>query len=98
MDGVSIIETAILQELINKIEKFSERVEAIHQELNDAKKPYLTAHEVSAIIGYTLRWLNDNKQHIGFSMVGGQLRFKRKDVDSYMSQQYFKTKQPKRSK
>jgi hypothetical protein len=96
MNGLSVIETPAMLELIEKVVKLSDRVEAIHKELTDAKKPYLTAQEVMELAGFGKTWLNDNKQDIGYSIIGGQLRFKRKDFEAYMETAYFKTKRSKR--
>jgi hypothetical protein len=96
MQGVSIIETETLLNLINKVEKLEQTVVGTLASLADSKKPYLTAHEVMDLTGFGKTWLNDNKQDIGYSMVGGCLRFKRKDLESYMESNYFKTKAPRR--
>jgi hypothetical protein len=97
MNGLTVIETPIMLDLIEKVAKLSDRVEAMQNELIDKSKPYLTAQEVMEIAGFGKTWLNDNKQDIGYSMVGGCLRFKRKDLEAYMETNYFKTKQPKRN-
>jgi hypothetical protein len=96
MEGVSIVETETLQSLINKFETLQTTVVNIAAELKDSRKPYLTAQEVMEITAFGKTWLNDNKQDIGYSMVGGELRFKRKDLESYMESNYFKTKSPRR--
>ncbi len=96
MNGITLFETPAVLELLEKITQLSERVEAMHLELRDTKKPYLTSHEVMGITGFSKNWLNDNKQDIGFSMVGGCLRFKRKDLEEYMESNYFKTKVKRR--
>ena len=97
MNGLTVLETPTLLELIQKITHLSERVEAMHLELKDTKKPYLNTKEVMEITGFSKTWLNSNKHDIGCSVVGGELRFKRKDLEEYMSQNYFKTKKTKRS-
>jgi hypothetical protein len=66
MNGLTIVETPTLLELIQKIVQLSERVEAMHLDLKDTKKPYLSAQEVMEITGFGRSWLNDNKQDIGF--------------------------------
>jgi hypothetical protein len=96
MEGVTILETKVLQELIDKIIKLSESVEAIRQELDGTRKTYLTLKEASAFIGFSTAWVNEHKFDIGCSTVGGQVRFKRKDVDWFMQQEYYKSKTPRR--
>jgi predicted DNA-binding transcriptional regulator AlpA len=95
MTGVSIVETETLMQLVNTVESLKSTVIGMAAELKDTKKPYLSAQEVMAITGFGKTWLNDNKQDIGFSIVGGSLRFKRKDLEEYMEQNYFKTKRRK---
>lgn len=97
MEGVSIVETATLLNLISTVERLEKTVTGTLAVLKDTQKPYLSSQEVMEITGFGKRWLNDNKQDIGFSTVGRCLRFKRKDLEEYMSQNYFKTKKPKRS-
>lgn len=95
MEGISLVETAALQALIFSVQDLKSTVLSTVEELKAAKKPYLTTHDVMEITGFGKTWVNDNKQDIGFSMVGGCLRFKRKDVEDYMSQNYFKSKSRK---
>jgi hypothetical protein len=42
MNGGTLFETATVLELIQSITKLSERVEEMHKEILDLKKPYLT--------------------------------------------------------
>jgi len=56
----------------------------------DAKKPYLTVAEVAELTGFSKGWVNEHKSDIGFSSIGSSLRFKRKDVDEFMEENYFK--------
>ena len=92
MEGISLVETKTLQALIFSVEDMKMTVVSTLAELKEAKKPYLTAQDVMELTGFGKTWVNDNKQDIGFSMVGGCLRFKRKDVEEYMNQNYFKAK------
>jgi hypothetical protein len=91
MEGISLVETKTLEALIFSVEDMKMTVVSTLEELKQAKKPYMTAQEVMEITGFSKTWVNDNKQDIGFSTVGGCLRFKRKDVEEFMSQNYFKT-------
>lgn len=91
MNGVTLFETPAVLELIQKITQLSERVEAMHLDLKDSRKPYLSTQEVMEITGFGKTWLNDNKRDIGYSTVGGHLRFKRKDLEEYMSSNYYKS-------
>ncbi|WP_183567412.1 helix-turn-helix domain-containing protein [Mucilaginibacter sp. SP1R1] len=96
MEGVTLIETHTLEALINEVRGLKETVVTTISELKETKKPYLTPQDVMQITGFGKTWINDNKQFIGFTTVGGCLRFKRKDVEAYMEQNYFKTKSPRR--
>lgn len=96
MEGVSIVNTEVLESLIGSVTDLKESVLLTMAELKDAKKPYLTANDVMQVTGFGKTWVNDNKHLIGFSTVGGCLRFKRKDVEEYMEQNYFKAKKSKK--
>ena len=95
MEGVSIIETKTLEALIYKVESLQQTVIQTISELKDTKKPYLSAQEVMDITGFGKTWLMANKSDIGYSVVGGCLRFKRKDLEEYMELNYFKNKRRK---
>lgn len=97
MNGVSIIETATLERLINKLDNMESVFTSTIAQLKSTKKPYYTAQEVMEVTGFGKTWLNDNKQYIGFSNVGGCLRFKREDVEEFMNTNYFKAKSNHRS-
>jgi hypothetical protein len=96
MDGISLVETATLQSLITEVKDMRLVVISALQELAEAKKPYLSAQEVMKLTGFSLDWVNDHKQDIGYSNIGRTIRFKRKDVEAYMETNYFKSKAPRR--
>jgi predicted DNA-binding transcriptional regulator AlpA len=58
--------------------------------LSGKLKPYLTSKEVTEILGFNEDWLSLNKQFIGYSKIGGALRFKRADVEEYIEKNYHK--------
>jgi predicted DNA-binding transcriptional regulator AlpA len=95
MEGVSIVETRILERLISRIEALEAIVLSNVEELKQNKKPYLSTQELMELTGFGKTWVNDNKQLIGFTTVGGCLRFKRKDVEEYIESNYFKAKKIK---
>ena len=95
MEGVSIIETAALQQLMESIEDLKHTVMSTIAELKQTKSPYMTAQELMEFTKFKKDWVNDNKQLIGYRMVSGQLRFKRSDVIEFMEQNYFKSKKSK---
>jgi hypothetical protein len=97
MNGLTVVETEVLQALIVKLDRVEKLFTDTAAQLKETKKPYLTAQEVMEVTGFGKSWLNDNKQNIGFSTVGGCLRFKRSDVEAFMSTNYFKTKAPRRN-
>jgi hypothetical protein len=92
MPEVAIVDNRILLNLISKIEEMGNYVEELKAEAKSKQKPYLTAQELMELTGFGKTWVNDNKQLIGFTTVGGCLRFKRKDVEDFMEQNYFKAK------
>lgn len=90
MEGITIIETHVLQQLIAKIDTMSDQFNQITQELKEPKSPYMNSKQVMAITGNGKTWLNENKHLIGFSKTNGQLTFKRSDVMEFIEQNYFK--------
>jgi len=92
MPEVAIVDNQLLTSLIAKIDNMGSYIEELKAEAKQKTKPYLTAQELMEITGFGKTWVNDNKHLIGFSSVGGCLRFKRKDVEEFMEQNYFKAK------
>jgi excisionase family DNA binding protein len=95
MEGVTLIETAALQDLIGSIERMELIVTSTVAELKKSKNPYLTTADVTELTGFGPKWVQDNKAAIGFSMIGNHCRFKRSDVEEFMEQNYFKSKKRK---
>ncbi|SFS58685.1 helix-turn-helix domain-containing protein [Mucilaginibacter polytrichastri] len=98
MEGITIIETAIFNRLIDKVDALEEFVTKTATELSEAKNPYLKVKEAMKLTGFSKTWLMSNKEAIGYASVGGCLIFKRKDLEAYMEANYFKTKSPRRVK
>lgn len=90
MEGITIIETSVFQELISKIDSMRDILETLDQELKDTRKPYLTIQDVMQLTGFGIDWVNDHKGDIGYFNVGRSIRFKRKDVQEYMEGHSFK--------
>jgi len=89
MKGVSIVETETLQALIDEVRELKNTI-------IPRRNIYLNTTEAASMIGFSEVWLCNNKQHIGYSTINKSIRFKIKDLEDYMSQNYFKTKHPKR--
>jgi hypothetical protein len=92
MEGVSIVETATLVELIHKVENLEGMVSSTLNQLRDSRKPYLSAEDVMEMTGFGKKWIQLNKDKIGFSKPGKELIFKRTDVDEFITKNYFKLK------
>lgn len=92
MNGVAIVDNEVFQSLIAKIENVEKRFNEVSEELKNSKKPYMTAQEVMDYTGFSRDWITDHKHDIGCSTRGGQLKFKRKDVEDFMEEGYFKAK------
>lgn len=90
MEGVTLIESSTINALIKKIEMLSLEVRGISEELRQTKKPYLNSNEVMELLNRSHNWLNENKNRIGFSKSTGSLLFKRKDVEEFINEDYFK--------
>jgi len=95
MDAVSIVNSELLNNLISKIDIMGAHVEQITEELKQTKKPYLTAQEVMEITGFSRDWVTDHKHDIGCSTKGGKLIFKRKDLEAFIDEDYYKAKRRK---
>lgn len=95
MEGLTIIETKVLQQYIKSLEDLKLTVMSTIAELKETKSPYMTAQELMDFTKFKKDWVNDNKQLIGYRMVSGQLRFRRSDVIDFMEQNYFKSKKRK---
>ncbi len=92
MEGVSLIESSVLQSLISEVQNLRSTVLETISELKDARSPYLTTQEVMDMTKFGKTWVNQNKHIIGCSTPNGQLRFKRKDVEAYIEANYVKVK------
>lgn len=92
MNGLTIIETEAIDRLTSRLTGIEEMFASAINELKEAKKPWMTMKEVCEYMGKGSTWLDLNKQLIGFSKAGGEIRFKRKDVDAYLESRYFKSK------
>jgi len=92
---ITIIDTNEYESLIVSIQDLKLTVMSTIAELKDARKVYLTTSEVAEFTGFGPKWVQDNKEKIGFSTVGNHCRFKRSDVIEYMEQNYFKSKKRK---
>lgn len=90
MEGVSIVETKTLQALIFKVEELQERVMLTLEQMGEAKKPFLTLKEAGVLLNKSEKWMHINKHEIGCSKTGGDWLFRRKDIEKYIEQSYFK--------
>lgn len=91
MNGVSIIETAAIDRLINQVAFLEEKFVEVANELKDAKKPWMTVEETCEYMRMGSTWLYANKSKIGFSKPGGVIVFSRKKVDAYLESNGFQS-------
>jgi hypothetical protein len=89
---VAIISNELLEALISKIDSLDAYVNQLKTELDAKSKPYLSTQDLMELTGFSSKWVIDNKSKIGFTEIGNQLRFKRKDVEQFMEQNYIKPK------
>jgi hypothetical protein len=92
MEGITLVETETLNQLIGEVRDMKAFVAKAAYELSESKKPYLSVTEAMQFTGFGKSWVMENKHLIGYSTVGGCLRFKRKDIEAYMEANYFKAK------
>lgn len=88
MEGVTILETKDVDRLVNQLSKVEELIKG----LQENNKPWMSLKEVCEYMGKGSTWVDLNKGVIGFTKAGGEIRFKRKDVDAYLESRYFKSK------
>lgn len=87
MNGVSIIENEAVSILLKRLD----RIEAFIKE-KDADQKWMTLKEVCEYMRKSSTWVDLNKGAIGFTKAGGEVRFKRSDVDAYLESRYYKSK------
>jgi len=92
MEAVTIIETSKLEQLLSTLHNLDEKVCEMYIELKELKKPLFTVKELCEYLGKGSTWVDAHKADIGFSMAGGEIRFKRKDVEAYLESTYYKRK------
>lgn len=88
MKGLTIVETEEFHGVLSKLE----RIERFLNSLQESQKTWMSIKEVCEYLGKGSTWVDQNKEVIGFSRAGGEIRFKRKDVDAYMESRYYRRK------
>jgi len=86
MEGVTIIETKVLQDLISNIQSLQQTVK---EELTRNSDPYLTTKDVCRLLKKSENWVLLHKDDLGSSKRTGTLLFKRSAIDAYIEQDYF---------
>jgi excisionase family DNA binding protein len=89
---VAIFDNHLVETLIAKIERIDNYIHELKADVDTKSKPYLSTQDLMELTGFSSKWVIDNKGKIGFTEIGNQLRFKRKDVEQFMEQNYTKTK------
>jgi excisionase family DNA binding protein len=89
---VAIIDNHLIETLIAKIERIDTYIHELKADVDTKSKPYLSTQDLMELTGFSSKWVIDNKGKIGFTEIGNQLRFKRKDVEQFMEQNYIKPK------
>lgn len=95
INGLSLVETKALQDLIDEVTHLKSTVLETISELKSTKKPYLTINEVVDFTGLSRSSIHKFRDEIGHTTSGGCVRFKRKDVEEFMEENYFKAKKGK---
>lgn len=90
MDGVTLIETAAFNKLLDKVDKLESFIQEVVRERNLLLKPLMTVKEVCEYLDKGSTWIDQNKTKIGYTKVGGEIRFRRKDVEDYLASGYFR--------
>lgn len=91
MNGLTIIESDVIDTLIQKIEDMSLKIDRISQELIDLKNPYLNTKQVVSMLDKSENWVLLHKNELGVSKSTGSLLFKRKDIMDFIDEGYYRT-------
>ncbi|WP_316745147.1 helix-turn-helix domain-containing protein [Pedobacter antarcticus] len=95
MEGVTVIETKVLQNLIGSIEDLKITVSSKISELDGINDKYLTISDVMDLTGLSRSTVDKFRDSIGFTNSGNCVRFKRSDVIEFMDRNYYKTSKRK---
>ena len=85
MTGITIIETEKLEEMIGKLDIMLAYVKATSQ-------PLMSISQVAERTGLSKSTIERIKSDIGYTTIGGCYRFKRKDVELYIEENYLSRK------
>jgi hypothetical protein len=88
--NVAIVDNDLLETLIWKVEKLSERVEQMHKEMHEVSIKYMTTAQVCEYIKKSENWVLLHKHDLGCSKRAGTLLFKRTAIDQYLGEDWFK--------
>lgn len=88
MKGITIVKTRVLNRLIDRIDRMEELIKNLGVA---GGRPWMSIKKVCEYMGKGSTWVDMNKWEIGFTKAGGEIRFKRKDVDAYLEGRYFRS-------
>jgi hypothetical protein len=89
---VAIVDNQLLEALISKITTLDSYISELKAEATTKSKPFISAHDLMELTGFSSKWVIDNKESIGYTTIGNQLRFKRDDVEAFFEKNYIKPK------
>lgn len=90
MTEISVVQNQTLEQLIGEVSQLKNAIQVTLSDLKGASKAYLSINEVVEITGLSRSSINRYRDEIGFTNSGGCIRFKRKDVEAFMEENYFK--------
>jgi hypothetical protein len=90
MEGVSIVETALLEKMIYKLEEVHEEVMTLKKERQENLSPYQTTDQVCKLTGMSRSSVIRNKNNLGCSKQGGTLFFDRESINAFIKSTFFK--------
>ena len=90
MNGVTIIETKKLNALFEQMETMVEFVKQASVPVEPQK--LMTISEVMKMTSLSRSSIDKYKSDIGYTTIGGCYRFKRKDVELYIEENYLSRK------
>lgn len=91
MTGITLIETPVLEALINGVKKSNDLLTQIASAAK-VEDNYLSIDEASQYLGFGKSWISERQEEIGYYQDGKDRRFKRADLDAYMANHFIKRK------
>lgn len=95
--GMTLIDTQVLEKLINKLDSLEQAVTTTIKDLKSTTTPYLSTKQVCEMLNVSENWVLLHKDDLGSSKRTGKLTFKRKAIEEFIEEDYFRISRRARS-